>query len=307
MSWVFLTERFAYKLKKPVRYELLDFRTIETRQYFCEEEVRLNRRLAGDVYIGTVRLVLDAHGHLQLGGEGKAADWLVKMRRLPADRMLDHEIKSGMANQETMRRIAERLASFHHDCEAIFIEPAAHCERLRQEIDSDRLELSAPAYGLDQKNINRLCAAQRNFLQESSALIAERMAGGKIIEGHGDLRPEHVCLEDGVLIIDCLEFSRLLRILDKIDEAGFLAMECERLDKPDLACALLRSYIALSGDTAPPELIHFYQCRRASVRAKLAIRHLQEEKFRYSPEWRQRAQRYLKIAAAHADQLRHSG
>src|SRR3569833_3263614 len=156
--------------------------------------VFLPQRLAGDVYIGTDHLVLDGHGQKQRGGVGKAADWLVKMRRLPADRMLDHEIKSGMANQETMRRIAERLASFHHDCEAIIIEPAAHCERLRQEIDSDRLELSAPAYGLDQKNINRLCAAQRNFLQESSALIAERMAGGKIIEGHGDLRPEHVCL-----------------------------------------------------------------------------------------------------------------
>src|SRR3569833_1843809 len=135
MSWVFLTERFAYKLKKPVRYELLDFRTIETRQYFCEEEVRLNRRLAGDVYIGTVRLVLDAHGHLQLGGEGKAADWLVKMRRLPADRMLDHEIKSGMANQEIMRLNTKQQGSFLDEYEANKNEQAAHNEHQQQEID----------------------------------------------------------------------------------------------------------------------------------------------------------------------------
>jgi aminoglycoside phosphotransferase family enzyme len=99
MSWVFLTDRLVYKLKKPVRFEFLDFSTLERRHHDCQEEVRLNRRLAQGVYLGVTPLTVDAAGRLHLNGEGEAADWLVKMQRLPRERMLDHAIATGRADE----------------------------------------------------------------------------------------------------------------------------------------------------------------------------------------------------------------
>ena len=120
-----------------------------------------------------------------------------------------------------------------------------------------------------------------------------------IVEGHGDLRPEHVCLHPRIAVIDCLEFSRELRIIDAVDEVGFLALECERLGAPELGRILLRAYIENTGDSPAVALLGFYQSFRAALRARIAIRHLNEEKFRYSAEWRRRALDYLDLAQRH--------
>jgi aminoglycoside phosphotransferase family enzyme len=123
------------------------------------------------------------------------------------------------------------------------------------------------------------------------------------VEGHGDLRPEHLCLEDGITLIDCLEFSRELRLVDPVDELGFLALECERLGAPAMGAALLQGYCDLSGDRPGRELTGFYQGMRATTRALLAARHLDEPKFRYSEAWRIRAADYLRLAGLHQDSI----
>ncbi|HJV73715.1 MAG TPA: hypothetical protein VJ654_05795 [Noviherbaspirillum sp.] len=296
MSWVFLTESHAYKLKKPVHSEVLDFSTIEARHRYCEEEVHLNRRLAPDVYLDTVPLVIDAFGHLHVGGGGRAIDWLVRMRRLRAQNMLDYRLRNGTASDEDMRRIASRLADFYRNCPPVAIETGHYLNSFLQDIENRLQCLTRPDYGLPAQEWRHVCDAQCAFLRDRRDLFDARVQAGKIIEGHGDLRPEHVCLEKEVSIIDCLEFSRSLRITDAADELGFLALECERLGSAHLASRLLHFYGEASGDWPDPALLRFYQSYRAILRASIAIRHLDEEKFRSSPEWRRRAQTYLRLA-----------
>ena len=158
-----------------------------------------------------------------------------------------------------------------------------------------------PAYRLPAADIDWIDVAQHALADRLSGLFDERVRIGKIIDGHGDLRPEHICLTPTVKIIDCLEFSRDLRILDTIDELAFLALECERLGSARLGDTLLHSYANISGDIADARLLNFYRSFRACMRAKIAIRHLDEEKFRYSAEWRRRAMEYLRLAKRYLD------
>ncbi|MGZ3240655.1 MAG: hypothetical protein ACXWJK_09910 [Burkholderiaceae bacterium] len=299
MSWVFLTDGYAYKLKKPVRHDFLDFSTVEARRFYCEEEVRLNRRLTTDVYLGMVAVNLDTRGHLQLGADGNAIDWLVKMRRLPTKRMLDYALKHGTATEQDIVKVATRLAHFYQTCTPVMLDANEYRNGFLHHINRTRQELMQPTYQLSSAQIYGICAAQGAALQNMAALFDERIQSEKIVEGHGDLRPEHVCLNPDLDIIDCLEFSYDLRIVDPADELGFLALECERLGASDFGALLLRTYNQLSGDIPAAALIHFYQSYRASLRATIAIRHLDEEKFRYSPEWRRRANEYLDLAEQH--------
>lgn len=304
MSWVFLTDGFAYKMKKPVRYDFLDFSTLEARRRYCDEELRLNRRLAPDVYLGLVSLVLNADGHLQLGGEGGVIDWLVKMRRLPMQRMLDYAIRHGTASARDIDRVAARLAGFYRSCAPVAIEPEEYRRRFLAHIDAHQRELTQSAYRLPATRINDVCAALRKALRDMAAALDERVHTGKIVEGHGDLRPEHVCLNPELSIIDCLEFSRDLRIADAYDEIGYLALECERLDARSLGEMLMRNYRDLSNDRPAAALVHFYQSYRATMRATIAIRHVNEDQFRYSPEWTRRTLAYLNLAERHVARCR---
>jgi uncharacterized protein len=299
MSWVFLTDSRAYKLKKPVCHDAFDFRALNARRFYCEEELRLNRRLAPDVYLDVVPMSQGADGELGLNADGQAVDYLVRMRRLPAEMMLDQVLRSGSASAHDVLRVALRLAAFYRDCPAVRMEPLAYRAAFGSAIARNLAELSRPAYRLPKDRIARLCAAQDAVLAGASAWFDKRVQQGHVVEGHGDLRPEHVCLEANISVIDCLEFSRDLRLLDPVDEVGFLALECERLGADLLAGQLLHSFREACGDWPQESLVHFYQSYRASVRARLAIRHLDEERFRTSDKWRQRASEYLGLAERH--------
>lgn len=300
MSWVFLTDAYAYKLKKPVRQCFLDFSTLEARHFYCDEELRLNRRLAADVYLDVVPLAIGSLGHLQLGGGGPVIDWLVKMRRLATDHMLDYAIRNGAVSERDIASVAAHLAAFYRTCVPIFIDPDQYRCRILNDIDNTQQELSCPAFQLPVRQVESICLALRSALRDYPVLFDQRVRAGKIVEGHGDLRPEHVCLQPQLAIIDCLEFSRDLRTVDIADELAFLALECERLDASGLGALLLRRYSEMTDDWPPTALLHFYQGYRASLRAAIAIRHLNEEKFRYSPEWQRRARGYLLLAERHA-------
>jgi aminoglycoside phosphotransferase family enzyme len=301
MSWVFLTDTHAYKLKKPVCYPYLDFSTVEARRRDCEEEVRLNRRLAAEVYLGVVPLVRDAEGRLSLSGKGEAVDWLVQMRRLPADRMLDYLLRSGAVTPEEISRLARRLARFYADAAAEAIAPADYRHDLAGRIEDNLHELSSPAFGLDAELLARLVRFQLGFLQRHAECFDSRVRQGRIVEGHGDLRPEHVCLLAEPVVIDCLEFRREFRILDPADELGYLALECERLHAPQVGGWMLEAYREASGDAPPDALIHFYQSCRAVLRAKLALWHLRDDGRHPPGKWVAAAMEYLDLAQRHAD------
>ena len=297
MSWVFLTERHAYKLKKPVRYDSLDFSTLELRRRDCEEEVRLNRRLAKDVYLGTLALTLAPDGKLELGGAGETLDWLVHMRRLPADRMLDALIRRGEIEEADVRPAAQRLAEFYARARPVELAPLSYHKRLEEGVRSDLHELCRREFGLSRERVARLAHAQLAFLERHHALIDHRVLESRIVEGHGDLRPEHICLTPDPAIIDCLEFSRELRIVDPADELAFLALECERLGKPIVGRWFLETYMGVTGDEPPRALMEFHRTYRALRRAKIAAWHLEDPSVRDRDKWQERARCYVELAA----------
>jgi len=296
MSWVFLTDRYAYKLKKPVRYDSLDFSSLELRRLDCEEEVRLNRRLARDVYLGTLALTLAPGGTLELNGAGEPLDWLVHMRRLPADRMLDELIRRGEIEEATVCPAAQRLAEFYAGAEAVELAPDSYRKRLAEGVQGDLHELCRPEFGLRAEQVTRLAEAQLAFVERHSALFDQRVLQGRIVEGHGDLRPEHICLTPEPAIIDCLEFSRELRIVDPADELAFLALECERLGQPVVGRWFLETYSRVTGDEPPRALMQFHRTYRALRRARIAAWHLQDPSVRDHEKWRERARCYVELA-----------
>lgn len=299
MSWVFLLDGYAYKLKKPVRYDFLDFSTLDARRHDSEEEVRLNRRLAPDVYLGTLPLTLGAGGHLQLGGAGEVVDWLVRMRRLPTERMLDHAIRDHTVGEADVGRVAAALARFYLSAPPIELEPAAYRQRLAERVNDNLRELILPAFGLPVDIVQSISSTQLELIQREPGLFDRRAAEQRIVEGHGDLRPEHVCLEP-TLFIDCLEFQRDYRILDAADELAFLALECERLGGAWVGDILFRTYAEITGDQPPERLLRFYKSYRACLRAKITIWHLKDAEVANPEKWSNRAMEYLGLAWKYA-------
>jgi uncharacterized protein len=300
MAWVFLTSSYAYKLKKPVRSPSLDFSTIDKRRVDCEEEVRLNRRLAPDVYLGVLPLVISREGVLSLGVpdvEQTAVDWLVHMRRLPADGMLDAQIAHGTLVTGDLDRLANTLARFYRHATPVGMSGDVYRRRCRDEVALNRRELTKSTYGLAEDLVQRALAPQTALLDREPALFEERAA--HVVEAHGDLRPEHVCLAGPEpLIIDCLEFNRALRLLDPAEELAFLSMECARLGAPEVEEILFREYATMTGDQPQERLIRFYEAYGACVRARLCVWHLEDHDAQAVDKWVSRAEAYLRIAAS---------
>jgi aminoglycoside phosphotransferase family enzyme len=297
MSWVFLTDKYAWKLKKPMRTVYVDFSTPEARRHNCLREVRLNRRLAENVYLGVAPLTIDTHANLQLHGHGKVIDWLVHMRRLPSDRMLDNLIACREVSKQDVLRLASKLATFYKKAIPVSMTGSQYRKRLTADLESAQRELTRTAYGLTTNLAESVIRSQLEFLERNSNLVEARAREGWIVDAHGDLRPEHVCLETQPVIIDCLEFNRNLRILDAASELAFLALECERLGGPETGKRLLKAYSELADDWPSNALLEFYRAYHAVVRAKIAIWHLKDVAILDGAHWVAKAEQYLTIAA----------
>jgi len=307
MSWVFLTDQQAYKLKKPVRHPFLNFGTVEARRRNCRAELRLNRRLAPEVYLSVLPLTADPDGRLRLSGQGRVVDWVVKMRRLPQERTLEHAIKHREVRAADLRRVAALLAKFYCAAAPVEIKGATYRHRFEVNVRANRRELAKPDWRLPAELVRSITAAQRTFLRRQARLLEDRARDRRIVEGHGDLRPEHVYLGDQPVITDCLEFNRTFRILDPADELAFLALECERLGAPEVDRGLFETYSQITGDHPSEILVNFYKTDRACLRAKLAIWHLKEPDVRQRSKWRRRAIEYLGLAARYAAALSRRG
>jgi len=303
LPWVFITDQYALKLKKPVRHPFLDFSTIEARRRNCQAELRLNRRLAPGVYLGVIPLVLRADKRLSLGGAGRVVDWLVQMRRLRKSDTLHERIKRHRLRTTDLSSVVASLARFYRASIPVSIDPASYRRRFESEIRAGRDELMRPAWRLPTEVVRDATAAQLDFLRHGRKLLDDRVRERRIVEWHGDLRPEHIYLGAEPVITDCLEFDRALRILDPADELAYLALECEMLGAPDVGRKIFRIYRRLCDDPLPGQLLHFYMSERACVRARLAIWHLKEPDVRQPQKWRRRALRYLSLAAQHAAAL----
>jgi uncharacterized protein len=300
MSWVFIADALVYKMKKPVRLPVLDFSTLAARRHYCEESLRLNRRLAGPVYLDVVPLTLEAGGALRLGGEGEPVEWLERMRRLPEARMLDTAIRNGTVSEADVDRFATVLARFYRNAPPAPMTPTGYRARLQDSVQGNAEALAAPEFALPRDRLRAVIDAQRAFIDRHGELFDQRVESGRIVEGHGDLRPEHVCLLDEPVIIDCLEFNREFRIVDPVDELGYLALECAFAGAEWIGPRLFEIYVRVTGDVAPAHLLGFYQSHRATIRAKLAAWHLLDQPPETHPRWRARADAYLALAWRYA-------
>jgi uncharacterized protein len=302
MSQVFLAGDRVYKLKKPVRFPYLDFSTLARRELACRAELALNRRLAPDTYLNVVPLTLSRQG-LAIGGQGKTVDWLVVMNRLDDSQMLDCVIRERRLHRWQLDRLAAVLIQFYRRARPVFISPAVHSAELWRSLAYNRRILLDRRFEIASGAVRYIDAMQRRFLTERAVLLAERVRQRRIVDGHGDLRPEHVCLGDPVRIIDCLEFNSRLRMVDPFDEIAFLCLECERLGAA-WAGEYLRRHIGRAlHDGESGELFIFYRCHRATLRARLSLAHLLESDPRTPDKWVPLARVYLRLAAADAARL----
>ncbi|MGI9302718.1 MAG: hypothetical protein ACR2RB_08440 [Gammaproteobacteria bacterium] len=299
MSWVFLTERYVYKLKKPVRYPHLDFSTIDARHRNCELEVNLNRRLAGDVYIGVVPLTVSTQGELSLDGGGKPVDYLVLMRRLGEDHALEHIIRNRLKCRPDLCRTAALLARFYERSAPIEIGLSEYRGRFEFSIEANRRALLNPIYGLPRNAVRDVSADLLEFVNGQAELLNQRVHQNRLIEAHGDLRPAHIYLRPHPAIIDCLEFKRDLRLLDIADDLAFLALECERRGAESVGSTFLQVYSRITDDRPDQKLLRFYKSCHAYTRARLATAHLDDPAVHDKERWQRQATDYLRLAQEH--------
>ena len=295
-AYVFLCDRLVYKLKKPVRYGQVDHTTAAARRASCELEVTLNRRLAGPVYLGVVPLTV-SNGTFELDGLGEAIDWLVKMRRLPRERTLEAMARRGEAQDAHLRALIHKLDRFYRSTAVAPWSPARYRQRLMETAFGTAQQLSRPELGIDPRAIGGVYEAQQRFLRDRADILEARVHSGRVVDAHGDLRPEHVFFDSEPQIIDCLEFSQELRFLDTAEEMSFLALECERLGMSDIGKRLIHFYIEIAGDDIDAQTLAFYRSLRAMTRALLsAWRTLEEARDGDAAQWAARTDWYVRHA-----------
>ncbi len=295
MSLVFLAGDRAYKLKKPIAFDALDFRTLEQRRANCERELALNRALSPDIYLGLEPVTRDREDRLHLGGIGDIVEWLVVMRRLDEVRLLDHAIAAGAVSRDDIQSLTEVLGPLYArpldsppSCEDVMAGWADMLNRTAQ-------SLRRPEFGLPRGEVEDVVSALARFLAEDKELIRARIDDGWIRECHGDLRPQHVYLGPPLRLIDRLEYDERLRLRDPFEEIVDFGIECERMGAPWILPMLVDGVSACLGVRPDPRLIGFYGGMRASLRARFAIEHL--EGARGSPEhWKARAIASLDLA-----------
>jgi uncharacterized protein len=306
ISLVFLTDHFAYKIKKPVNLGFLDFSTLDRRRFYCEQELTLNRRLSSGVYAEVVTLRQD-HQHYTFSNHGQVVEYAVKMRRLPEDRSLEALLRDDQVTPAMIDTLARRLADFHADHPLpVSSEPYGTLERVRADWEENFAQ-TADAVGrsLSPQISRTIQQAVTLFISRHANWFAQRVQEGRIRDCHGDLRAEHVYFEPGQMqIIDCIEFNQRFRFIDVSSEVAFLAVDLERLGALAWAHRFVRAYVHASRDVMLYRLLDFYRCYRAYVRGKVTSIRLQASP---PPELRSRLQRraetYYTLAAHYAERL----
>ncbi|HEY5148471.1 MAG TPA: AAA family ATPase [Mycobacterium sp.] len=288
---VFLVGDRAYKVKKPVVTDFLDFSTLDRRENACAREVLLNRRLAPHSYLGI------AH----FAAPGQMPEPVIVMRRHPDDRRLSTLVRRGEPVEEHLTAIALILSRFHGSASrGREVDAQARVEAITGRWQENLSELERYADGLvpglDPQMVDETRRLAIDFIAGRSVLFARRIGERRIVDGHADLLADDIfCLDDGPELLDCLEFDDNLRYVDTIDDAAFLAMDLEYLGHPELGDHFMATYARLADDDAPASLRDFYIAYRAVVRAKVdCVRHSQG-----APDAGADAARHLEIARDH--------
>ena len=271
ISYIFIAGTYVYKVKKDVDFGFLDFTTIEKRKYYCDAELRLNRRLTHDIYLDVVPIYEDDGGNLHLTGGDTIVDYAVMMRKIPEDRMLYRLLAEGLVDQSVMDTVARTVARFHSEASTggdidriggFDTIRHNHEENFQQTEDYIGITISRGRYRFIQSYVN-------TFLETQRPLFEKRVREHKIRDCHGDLHLQHICIADDILIFDCIEFNERFRYLDVAAEVSFLAMDLDFNGYAEYGRAFINAYLSYSGDQEIVKLLNFYQCYFAYVRGKV--------------------------------------
>jgi hypothetical protein len=299
ISWVLLAGEYAYKIKKPVKFSFLDFSTLEKREYFCNEEVRLNRRLAPETYLGVAR-ICRKDGMLAIAEDGPAVDYAVKMKRLDGACMMDRLLDEGKIDEGHVRKLAAIIADFHGRIESVqdYNTPAMIGAHIADLANFRSVIEEACGGG---KDVDRILGKSAEFIGRNGDFIRQRILEGRVKDCHGDLHSGNIFVPGrDIVIIDCIEFSRDFRCVDVASEVAFMAMDLDAHGREGLSAVFVDEYVAHTGDEGLMMLLDFYKCYRANVRAKIAAIEWSGMK---GSDGKERMEKYLKLAGKYAGAL----
>ena len=270
ISYLFLTGKQVYKVKKPVDFGFLDFTTMEKRRYYCEQEVELNRRMSPEVYLGVVE-IREQGGRYSIGGEGTTVEYAVKMLQLPQSRTMSLLLKQGQVTEEQVRRLAVKIADFHRRAATgPEIMRLGTVEAVRENVEENFWQTEKyMGKCLSQDTFDDLVAYSRAFLEAREEIFRQRADAGRVRDCHGDLHTAQIFLENGISIIDCIEFNQRFRYSDVAEDIAFLAMDLDFHQRPDLSRTFVQTYVQESGDSGVMDLLDFFKSYRAYVRGKV--------------------------------------
>ena len=312
ISWVFITDSMVFKLKKPVDFGFLDFTTLDKRRHFCQEEVRLNRRLCPSIYKG-VWAVVEEGGSYRLVEESRGrpvAEWAVAMERMDTRGIMTSLLEEGRLEWGHLERVVERLVPFYRGAEGgPEVERYGRLDAVRFNTDEN--------FQQTREFVGKLISSQEyqaiqgytdGFYARRARLFQERVEQGAVRDGHGDLYSANICFDETrgeVFIFDCIEFNRRFRCGDWASDAAFLAMDLDFHGLPHLSRRLVEALAQGLEDPTMEEVIPFYKCYRAYVRGKIgcftwaAPGIAPEER----EQWADRARRYFRLALRYAGGL----
>ena len=271
VSYILLTGDFAYKVKKPVNFGFLDFSTLEKREHFCHEEIRLNQRGAAALYLAVLPITQDGD-RWQLGGDGAPAEFTVKMQQFPAGTLFTDLFDQGQLTADLLRRLAQELAQFHRQG-AIddYIRSFGTVAQIRQAID-ENYEQTVSYVGGPQtpQQFDETRAYTDRLFAERADLFAQRVQQNWIRECHGDVHLRNIALwNDQILLFDCIEFNEPFRFVDTMFDIAYIVMDLDARDRPDLSTIFLNAYIEEMGDWEGLQVLPLYLSRQSYVRAKV--------------------------------------
>ena len=307
ISLVFLADEFAYKIKKPVDFGFLDFTTSELRRHFCHEEVRLNRRLAPDLYLGVLPVFFDGERYtMKETSHGAVVDHAVWMLKIPQERLMKSLLARGELTEQHLQEVARVLARFAQEAEtsphiSVFGEP----ERFRVNTEENFAQ-TEPYIGrtLESREHQALSSWTMEFYERRGELFWDRIRQEKVRDCHGDLHMEHICIADRVSIFDCIEFNERFRYSDTLSDIAFLLMDLEFHGARQMATILWDHYRKIAGEENVEELLRFYKVYRAFVRGKVNGFQLDDPSIPEHGRTRaaQLARRYFQLAMAYIEE-----
>lgn len=271
ISYVALTGTYAYKVKKPVNFGFLDFSTLDKRKFYCEEELRLNKRLCPDMYLDVLPIT-QKDGTLELNGDGTIVEYALKMKEFPQEDIMANMLQQGKINEDTIDHLCTILVDFYNaQAPSEEIIKFGEAQAVKQNID-ENFDQTKPMINITvpKETYWYIREASTKFFERERKVFGRRMKEGRIYDCHGDLHSGNIVVtRDKIHIFDCIEFNDRFRFCDVASDIGFLAMDLDVLNYPYLSSYLVQQYVEKSGDTSISSVLNFYKSYRAFVRGKV--------------------------------------